>query len=107
MRQHLVTTIPLAALAFGFATTAQAAPVLGGTSVASEAKSAVEKAWWRRICDEEGEHCRRVWIDEDRDDYRYRQIPWWRLLQGGESRREFEEREEHEEEEEHEHHDHD
>ena len=75
MRKFLLASAAIGALSLGAAiTAAQASPLLGGKLTAQESSSAVEKIWWKRVCDRDGDRCRRVWIRRDRDDDRRPQL---------------------------------
>ena len=80
MRKTVFAATAFAALALGGAfASAQAAPALGTGLSISHDGSVVDKVWWKRVCDRDGDRCRRVWIgDRDRDDHGWRWRRWCR-----------------------------
>ena len=69
MRNFLLASAALSTLALGVAATAvQAAPVASVQAIAQAAPTNVDHVYWRRVCDRDGDRCRRVWIHRR----------WWR-----------------------------
>jgi len=74
MKRLLLASAASCVLTLGIATTAATAAPAPGDKLGS-VSSNVEKVYWRRVCDRDGDRCRRVWV---RDDDR-RSHWWWRL----------------------------
>ena len=75
MLKQLFVSAAFSALALSSAlTSAQAAPFSGGTIVIGEKGAGIDKIWWKRVCDRDGDRCHRVWIrnDDDRPYFRFR-----------------------------------
>ena len=63
MTKHLIVSAVLGFLALGSAVSAaQAVPALATKPAATDANSAVQNIWWRRVCDRDGDRCHRVWV---------------------------------------------
>ena len=84
MDKKLLALMAVSTLSLG---TAQAFPVPQNTGM-----PVVQNIDWRRVCDRDGDRCRRVWV-RDRDDriilrFGDRDRNWWRERREREERRE-------------------
>ena len=90
MRRLMLTSAACSAIALGFALTeANAAPTLSGRIAATGANTDLQNIWWRRICDRDGDRCRRVWVREDEDDRRIIVPFGFRIWDGDDRRRRY------------------
>ena len=85
MITKLLASAALGALALGLAGSANAAPSFGAGLSATNTGPAIEKVWWKRVCDHDGDRCQNVWISPDRDHDHDRF--WWRHRHDRDDRR--------------------
>jgi len=70
MISKLLASAAFAALMLGTVGGANAAPALGIGLSGIQSGPAIEQVDWRRVCERDGDRCRRVWVG-DRDDHRH------------------------------------
>ena len=83
MRKHLLALMAISTVSIG---AAQALPIGDKTA----ASSVVQNIEWRRVCDRDGDRCRRVWV-RDRDEgfvFRFGRDRDWRREREHDERRE-------------------
>ena len=76
MISKLLASAAFGMLVLGAAGNANAAPGLGAGLTVANSGPQLEKVWWRRVCDRDGDRCRSVWVRGDRDHDEHRGWGW-------------------------------